>query len=134
MLTWIVSLEAFSGNPRNEFLYPLRRRVAPSTTDLETYNLSSPTYSHCRNNGSHGSSQFEAHRIRAVVLRLTCCGCPGQVAAHHQDGAVRTAAAPADNSLRWPRDRILETSNQVLGSSEVCLTFSVSPRFVSDRE
>lgn len=66
-------------------------------------------------------------------LRLTYRGCPGQVAAHHQDGAVRTAPFPADHPLHWPRDWILETSNQVLGDSEVRLTFSVRPRFASDR-
>jgi len=69
-----------------------------------------------------------------VVPPLTYRGCPDQVATLHQDGAVRAAASPPDHPLHWPRDRILETSNQVLGGSEVCLTFSVSPRFVSDRE
>jgi len=70
--------------------------------------------------------------MRAVVPPLTYRGCPDQVATLHQDGAVRAAASPPDHPLHWPRDRILETSNQVLGDPEVCLTFSVRLRFASD--
>jgi hypothetical protein len=71
--------------------------------------------------------------MRAVVPPLTYRGCPGQVATLHQDGAVRAAASPTDHPLYWPRDRILETSNQVFGDLEVCPTFSVRLRFSSDR-
>ena len=70
--------------------------------------------------------------MRAVVPPLTYRGCPGQGATLHQDGAVRAAASPTDHPLYWPRDWILETSNQVLGDPKVCLTFSVRLRFASD--